>query len=157
MFSLLIWQIFLGTPHWFRSIQDAEDQLHDLLLYPGPEIRTELLDKIRNLAIQVKKINDSFLDTKLLNHATIFNIVVDILLSRRDSGHISTSEGSEPYNRLDSTTPFSLSTQTVGHAFEAHGRHIIHVTGAVVGDGGPVWARRLADRLNDIGCSECYQ
>ncbi|KAL6790887.1 putative ankyrin repeat protein [Trichoderma sp. SZMC 28012] len=145
--------IFLGTPHWFRSIQDAEDQLHDLSLYPGPEIRTELLDKIRNLAIQVKKINESFLDTKLLNHATIFNIVVDSLRSRRDSGHVSNSEGSESYNRLDSTTPFSLSTQTVGHAFEANGRHIIHVTGAVVGDGGPVWARRLADRLNDIGCS----
>ncbi|KAL5088989.1 hypothetical protein Trisim1_006133 [Trichoderma cf. simile WF8] len=26
--------VFLGTPHRFQSVQDAEDQLHDLLLFP---------------------------------------------------------------------------------------------------------------------------
>ncbi|KAK4080972.1 hypothetical protein Trihar35433_2077 [Trichoderma harzianum] len=72
--------IFLGTPHWFQSTQDAEDQLHDLLLSPGPEIRTGVLGKIRNLAIQLKRINDSFLDTKILSHAAIFNIIVQDLL-----------------------------------------------------------------------------
>ncbi|KAJ4865496.1 ankyrin repeats (3 copies) domain-containing protein [Trichoderma breve] len=145
--------IFLGTPHRFRSIHHAEDQLHDLLLHPGPEIQIKLLDKIRNLATQVKRINDSFLDTKLLNHATIFNIVVDSLRYQRGSSDVSTPEGSEPYNRLNPTTAFSLHTQTAGHAFEAIGRHTIKVTGSVVGDGGPVWARVLADRLNRIGCN----
>ncbi|OPB38934.1 putative ankyrin repeat protein [Trichoderma guizhouense] len=145
--------IFLGTPHRFQSIEDAEGQLHDLLLLPGPEIRAGLLDKIRNLAIQVKKINDSFLDTKLLNHATIFSIVVDSVQNRRGSDDISISEGSESYNRLNQTTPFPLYTQMVGHAFEATCRHIINVTDAVVDDGGVVWARLLADRLDRIGCS----
>lgn len=154
-------QIFLGTPHRFQSIQNAEDQLHDLLLLPGPEIRTELLNKIRNLTIQVKKINSSFLDTKLFNHATIFNIVVEGLRGsvrqRDESGDVSTFEESDPYNIFSPATPFTLSTHLVGHPFEASGRHIMNVTEAVGDDGEPLWAQLLADKLYRTGCSESCQ
>lgn len=149
--------IFLGTPHRFQSTQDAEDQLYNLLLSPGPEIRTELLNKLRNLAIQVKKINSSFIYTKLLSHATIFNIVVEGLpkgvLQRHESGDVSPSEGSDAYNTSSPITPFSLYTHMIGHPFEASGRNIINVTDAVSDSGEPLWARLLADKLYRTGCS----
>ncbi|PNP58298.1 hypothetical protein THARTR1_01813 [Trichoderma harzianum] len=146
--------IFLGTPHQFLSIQDAEDQLHDLLLLPGPQIQTGLLSKIRNLALEVKNISERFLDTKLLNHATIFNIIIKnphkSVEQQNKSHDASTSERSEAYCTLNPVSPFSLYTHAVGHAFEASGRYIANVTDAIGENGEPLWARLMSHRLYHV-------
>ncbi|KAL6690544.1 putative ankyrin repeat protein [Trichoderma pleuroticola] len=146
--------IFLGTPHQFLSIQDAEDQLHDLLLLSGPQIQTGLLSKIRNLALKVKNISERFLDTKLLNHATIFNIIIKnshkSVEQQNESHDASTSERSEAYCTLNPVTPFSLYTHAVGHAFEAYGRYIANVTDAIGENGEPLWARLMSHRLYHV-------
>ncbi|UKZ96457.1 uncharacterized protein TrAFT101_011246 [Trichoderma asperellum] len=86
--------IFLGTPHHSHSVEDLEDQLHKLILLPGPEIRNQALTKIKNLANQVNRVNEAFPATKLLDRALIFNVL--------------TRDGGNPSKALTSLSQFAL-------------------------------------------------
>ncbi|PTB35375.1 hypothetical protein M441DRAFT_41404 [Trichoderma asperellum CBS 433.97] len=92
--------IFLGTPHHSHSVEDLEDQLHKLILLPGPEIRNQAVTKIKNLANQVNRVNEAFPATKLLDRALIFNVL--------------TRDGGNPSKALTSLSQFAL---TLGHSF----------------------------------------
>ncbi|KAF4899756.1 Serine/threonine-protein phosphatase 6 regulatory ankyrin repeat subunit A [Colletotrichum fructicola] len=66
--------IFLGCPHRTMSIEIFEDELHNLLKLPGPDIETGFLRKIKNLAHQVCNINMLFLDGKFLSRFVYINV-----------------------------------------------------------------------------------
>ncbi|KAL6887054.1 putative ankyrin repeat protein [Trichoderma evansii] len=151
--------IFMGTPHRFQSMQDLEDQLHNLLLLPGPDIRYGFLSKVRNLASHVNRINQDFLATKLLDRAAIFNIFVqnwrDSLRKRRAEGDESIPEVEE-YDIPDPVTPFSRYTHFIGQSFEAAGRiriNRIDHADLIRGDWDDRWMLEVSDLFNAAGCT----
>ncbi|KAL7940994.1 putative ankyrin repeat protein [Trichoderma barbatum] len=150
--------IFLGTPHRFHSIQDAEDQLYDLLQLPGPEIRTGLWSKVRSLAFHVNKSNESFLATKILDRVTIFNLYVQhwrrSMRQRREGGDLGIPEDVEQQGVPDPITPFSRYTHMIGHAFEASGmRRIDYIdhNDIVRGDDQDTWLDSFAKKFDQVG------
>lgn len=154
-------QIFLGTPHRFQSTQDLEDQLHNLLLLPGPDIRHGFLSKVRNLASQVNRSNEDFLATKLLDRAAIFNVFVqnwrDSLRQRRAGGDESIPEIEVHGDVPDPITPFSRYTHLIGHSFEAAGRIRINQmnhSDLVRGDPDDLWITDVSGLFNTEGCSK---
>ncbi|KAK1762661.1 ankyrin repeat-containing domain protein [Phialemonium atrogriseum] len=67
--------IFLGVPHRAHSMEELEDQLHQLLILPGPgDIKQGIVQKIRGLAEQVAAINTQFLELGLTSRAVMVNI-----------------------------------------------------------------------------------
>jgi hypothetical protein len=119
----------MGTPHRFRSQDDMEDQLHKLLLLPGPEIRNKLFAKVRHLAKQVDLANQRFLTTKLFDRACIYNYFVqDVKASLAETSPIDENPapvdgvGSKSVDVNKAVTPFSRYAHFVGHSFEASGR-----------------------------------
>lgn len=58
-------------------MSSLEDQLHKLILLPGPTIRSNVLKKVQNLAHQVNRVNEEFPATKHLVRTAIFNIFTD--------------------------------------------------------------------------------
>lgn len=119
-------------------MEDLADQLYNLILLPGPEIRNQALKKIRNLANQVKRVNEAFPATKLLDRALIFNVLT------RDSGN--------PSKSLTSLSQFAL---TLGHSFEAAGVRYIdkldHLD-VVKGDPDNMWLTQISATFNTTGC-----
>ncbi|KAF7554349.1 hypothetical protein G7Z17_g2957 [Cylindrodendrum hubeiense] len=153
--------IFLGTPHRFQSMSDLEDQLHKLILLPGPEIRNRVLPKVRNLAVQVNKTNQSFLATKLFDRAVIFNIFTQSVVDSLSQKHIDETIGAdgtdlEKKESLENAvTPFPRYAHFVGHSFEAAGRlrltnvdHLNHTRG----DADDEWFSFVSDMVNESGC-----
>ncbi|KAI2472567.1 putative ankyrin repeat protein [Annulohypoxylon bovei var. microspora] len=135
--------IFMGTPHYFRSIDDLEDQLHKLILLPGPEIRERVLSKVKNLARQVNKINHNFLATKILDRAAIFNVYSDVFPRT-------------PEDPPDPVTPFQPCAHFIGQAFEAVGRlrcrYIDHVD-LIRGDPKREWIPTVFKIFSSSGCT----
>ncbi|KAL7795974.1 ankyrin repeat protein [Trichoderma ceciliae] len=66
--------IFLGCPHRAESRDSLEDELHNLMILPGPEIKKGILRKIKSIAHQVSKTNFQFLETNLFSRFTKINI-----------------------------------------------------------------------------------
>ncbi|KAK4060966.1 hypothetical protein Trihar35433_9891 [Trichoderma harzianum] len=102
--------VFLGSPHRFRSFEDLEDQLLALILIRGPAIRTQLLKKVKMLANQVERANQTFLSTKLFHRVTIFNIFAQNI-------HDTTSQ--EVLDTPALATPFSSFGYDIWHSFES--------------------------------------
>lgn len=155
---------FLGTPHRFQSTGDLEDQIHKLILLPGPEIKYRVLPKVRNLASQVNMINQRFLGTKILDRAATFNIftesVRDVLAQKPIGddtiGAVGTDRTKEE-NLQDPVTPFPRYAHLIGHSFEAIGRfpcadidHMKHVQG----DADDGWNLAVSGMFNVPGCSK---
>ncbi|SPJ73238.1 uncharacterized protein FTOL_02968 [Fusarium torulosum] len=120
---------FAGTPHRFNSPDDIEDQLHKLLLLPGPEIRNKLFAKVRHLATQVDLANQRFLTTKLFDRACIYNYFVQDVKASLAEIHptdenitLVNGVGSKIGDLNKAVTPFSRYAHFVGHSFEASGR-----------------------------------
>lgn len=70
-------QIFLGCPHKIESIDVLEDELHNLMILPGPDIRYGLIRKLRSIARQVDDTNTRFLEAKFfsrVSHINVFNL-----------------------------------------------------------------------------------
>ncbi|RGP62916.1 putative ankyrin repeat protein [Fusarium sporotrichioides] len=120
--------LFLGVPHRFESQDELEDQLHKLILLPGPKIKNMTLIKVKNLARQVSRANIKFLATKLFDKACIFNYFIqDIPRSRADNPGCgeATSAGDDDYadeQIRNAVTPFKRYAHFVGHSLEAAGR-----------------------------------
>ncbi|KAF4994266.1 hypothetical protein FGRMN_5904 [Fusarium graminum] len=66
--------VFLGCPHRAESIEVLEDELHNLLGLPGPDIRKGVMTKIRDLARQVNDTNIRALDGNLFTRITNINV-----------------------------------------------------------------------------------
>ncbi|KAH6603971.1 hypothetical protein Trco_007417 [Trichoderma cornu-damae] len=151
-------EIFLGTPHRFRSTEDLEDQLHNLLLLPGPDITYGFSSKVRNLAYHINRINGDFLATKLLDRAAVFNIFVQ---NRRDSLRQRRADGDESVPKIaskgdvpDPVTPFSRYTHFIGHSFEAAGRFRIdkmNHADLIRGDPDDHWTTAVSNVFNTDG------
>ncbi|KZL84144.1 ankyrin repeat protein [Colletotrichum incanum] len=75
--TLSTMMISLGCPHKTESIDTLEDELHNLMSLPGQEIKSGIVKKIKNAALQVNDTNTRFLDTKLFSrlvHINVFNL-----------------------------------------------------------------------------------
>ncbi|TAQ90941.1 hypothetical protein B7494_g700 [Chlorociboria aeruginascens] len=114
----------VSTPHRFQSTGHLEDQLHKLILLPGPEIKDVLLSKVQQLARQVDKVNQRFLATKLLDRAAIFNVFSQSTRAslRQNPVDKNTPEGTDPNgddDLPDPVTPFPPYGHHSGQSFEA--------------------------------------
>lgn len=67
-------QVYLGCPHRVESTDILEDELHELLSFPGHIIKQGILRKIKTVARQVSNINFQFSETNLFSHMTSINI-----------------------------------------------------------------------------------
>ncbi|KAI0119519.1 putative ankyrin repeat protein [Daldinia grandis] len=153
--------IFLGTPHRFQSPDDLEDQLHKLILLPGPDIRSRVLTKVRNLARQVSTINQGFLATKILDRAVIFNLFAHNIHDSLKQGNaddktpdvLDDKDENDPSHPV---TPFSRYTHFIGQSFEAAGRtrceYVNHID-FIQGHRGNLWLTSLSDMFNVKCCS----
>ncbi|RSL97661.1 hypothetical protein CDV31_012939 [Fusarium ambrosium] len=111
--------IFLGCPHQAESIETLEDELHNLICLPGPDIKNGIIGKIRNLARQVDKINLQFLDTELFSRLVSINVFHLDALDNTDSTATSSSTLMELPTA--SASPFSRYTVTMHTTFAALG------------------------------------
>ncbi|KAH8659968.1 putative ankyrin repeat protein [Xylariales sp. PMI_506] len=158
--------LFLGTPHRARDLDDLEDQLHRLILLPGPDIRTQALKKVKNLARQVMRINQSFPQTKLLDRAVIYNVFSQDVREARQQRPIDTtaSEYDETPMNMDEAgaagevvTPFTRYVHGIGNSFESSGRIRCDLAGEdhlrlVRGDKADSWSRDISETFNTTGC-----
>lgn len=70
-------QLSLGCPHKTESIDRLEDEIHNLMSLPGPELKTGLVRKVKNIARQVDHINTRFLDANFFSrllHINFFSL-----------------------------------------------------------------------------------
>lgn len=117
-------QIFLGVPHRFESQDELEDQLHKLILLPGPKISRMTLVKVKHLAKQVNRINHNFLETKLLERASVFNFLIQSVersLEEMPAG-VKPKEDYSDDAIEKAVTPFKRYAHFIGHSFEGAGR-----------------------------------
>ncbi|KAI1091612.1 putative ankyrin repeat protein [Rostrohypoxylon terebratum] len=134
--------IFLGTPHRSDSQDFLEDQLHKLVLHPGPNIDNMVINKVKGLATQVKEINQYFLDSKLLDRVTIFNVYSGARANRT------------PEDPPDPVTPFEPYTLFLGNSFGASGRIMCKtqdLVDLVRGERDPTWVFTITEILNSNG------
>ncbi|KAK1636422.1 ankyrin repeat-containing domain protein [Colletotrichum phormii] len=66
--------ISLGCPHKTESIDRLEDEIHNLMSLPGPELRTGLVTKVKNIARQVDDINIRFLGANFFSRLLRINV-----------------------------------------------------------------------------------
>ncbi|KAG8674140.1 hypothetical protein FPOAC1_000103 [Fusarium poae] len=66
--------LFLGCPHKSESLEVLQDEVLNLMDFPGPEITNGRLGKIKNIARQVESINESFLKCRLFYRLTTINV-----------------------------------------------------------------------------------
>ncbi|RYP78211.1 hypothetical protein DL771_000688 [Monosporascus sp. 5C6A] len=153
-------EIFLGTPHRFQSTGDLEDQLHKLILLPGPEVRNRVLRKVKNLARQVNKVNQYFLATKLLDRAAIFNIFTQNVRDSPRQNHVDENAADSTDSRDEDdlpnpVTPFPRYAHFTGQSFEATGRFRLEGTDhvdLVRGEASYDWLSRVSNMFNVNGC-----
>ena len=145
------------------------DQLHQLVLLPGPEITNNVSNKVRELSRQVIKVNEAFLLTKMFDRATIFNVFS--LHARRNAkgepAPIYAMDGSvrntnfqalisEDAWYLNAIAPFPRHAYLTGHSFECFGRHRFReyhhaeFVSPSLDEGG--WLISLPDIFNRPGC-----
>ncbi|KAK4244200.1 hypothetical protein C7999DRAFT_44090 [Corynascus novoguineensis] len=139
--------IFLETPHRFRSTYDLEDQLCRLLLLPGPKITNGIPAKVKELGRQVTRANQRFLSTKIIDRAVVFNVFVQNprKTSKQDSIDKSTAEPIP-------ATPFPRYAHELGHSFETAGRFVmVDLNHKSLIKGGE-WVQWLAEQFNSPGC-----
>ncbi|KAL7955110.1 ankyrin repeat protein [Trichoderma compactum] len=156
--------VFLGSPHRFRSFEDLEDQLLALILLQGPAIRTQLLKKVKMLADQVERANQTFISTKLFSRVTVSNIFAHNIHDARDQRSFedkathtrSVKNSQEVLDTPDPVTPFSRFGHDIGHPFESTGRFVLdkvdHLD-MVRGDGpDESWVTQVFNMFNINGC-----
>lgn len=104
-----------------------------------------VINKVKGLATQVKRINQHFLDTKLLDRVTIFNVYSDARANRT------------PEDPPDPVTPFALYTLFLGNPFGASGRVKCEnqdLVDLVRGERDSNWVFTITDILNSSGFSK---
>ncbi|KAK4077876.1 uncharacterized protein Triagg1_3570 [Trichoderma aggressivum f. europaeum] len=156
--------LFLGSPHRFRSFEDLEEQLLALILLQGPAIRTQLLKKVKMLAHQVERANQTFLSTKLFYRVTVFNIFAHNIhdagnqrLFQDKATHTrSVKNNQEVINTPYTATPFLRFGHDIGHPFESSGRFVLDKVNhldMVRGDGpDESWVTQVFNLFDINGC-----
>ncbi|KAL6411623.1 ankyrin repeat protein [Ilyonectria robusta] len=156
---------FLSTPHRALSVDHLEDELLQLIYLPGPQkIRTGALEKAKNLAAQVHRINQEFLHTKLLDRAVIFNVFTkcyrdymgqpskDGKDDKDDDNASDDSFTTDSEAELDPVTPFPRFSHSYCQSFETMGRFrtVYDHMDLVKGDPNHAWIS--TDLNNTSGC-----
>ncbi|KAF3074201.1 Ankyrin-3 [Trichoderma lentiforme] len=156
--------VFLGSPHRFRSFEDLEDQLLALILLQGPAIRAQLLKKVKMLADQVERANETFLSTKLFYRVTIFDIsahnipdATKLRLFENKATHTSSMKNDQEVLDIPKpATPFSYFEYSIGYPFESANRFVldkVHHLDMVRGNGpDESWVTRILRMFNMEGC-----
>lgn len=149
-------QVFLGCPHRAESIEVLEDELHNLMSLPGPDVRKGIMRKIRDVAHHVNNVNIRFLDTNLFSRLATINVFYLSDLpnpeteqepsSKEVQGHQAGTSGSPQgssspliVSPTPPTSPFSRYTLTINNWPEFDGRYrqsSIDHAGLVRGDEG---------------------
>lgn len=123
--------IFLGVPHRAHSMEELEDQLHQLLILPGPDdIKQGIVQKIRGLAEQVAAINIQFLELGLTSRAVMVNIFSSARTpqlrykSQQEIKAIEPTmeESEKPVTSPPLITMFPRYSTSMGFPFETHHR-----------------------------------
>ncbi|KAH6999463.1 ankyrin repeat protein [Ilyonectria destructans] len=153
---------FLSTPHRALSVDHLEDELLQLIYLPGSQkVRTGALEKAKNLAAQVHRINQEFLHTKLLDRAVIFNVFTkcyrDYMTqpTKDDKDDDNASDDSittDSEAELDPVTPFPRFAHSYCQSFETFGRFrtVYDHMDLVKGDPNDAW---ISTELNNTsGC-----
>ncbi|KAL6793069.1 ankyrin repeat protein [Trichoderma sp. SZMC 28012] len=156
--------VFLGSPHRFHSFEDLEDQLLALILRQGPTIRTQLLKKVKTLADQVERANQTFLSTKLFYRVAIVNVFAHNIHDTKNQRSFEDKEthtrdmksNQKALNTPAPITPFSHFGHGIGHPFESAGRFVldkVHHLDMVRGDGpDESWVTQILSIFNIDGC-----
>ncbi|KAM0417014.1 hypothetical protein ACHAPT_012980 [Fusarium lateritium] len=98
--------VFLGCPHQAESIDVLEDELHNLICLPGPDLTNGVIRKVKTLAQQVEKTNLQFLDTKLLSRLVSINVFhLDPLETNESSTETTANVGSATSKRDEEKEP----------------------------------------------------
>lgn len=147
-------QIFLGTPHRTRSLQELEDSLLNLILLPGPQIRDKRIQKVQSLSSQVNRVNLSFPATKLMSRARVFNVFCDDDIPFPASGY-DTEDVSRFSNQGDGETSSEPSSPFPSHVHGQNYSHNLILFGSnhmdlVGGYVDPWWISRVSSYLNSV-------
>lgn len=145
-------------------MSSLEDQLHKLILLPGPTIGSNVLKKVKNLAYQVNRVNQEFPATKHLVRTTIFNIFTDKahkiqeeVATQNGDGTLTQPEvgaGDGDDGAPEPVTPFLQFAHRSSHPLEAV--TAIRWNGAdhldlVRGDSSDWWIEKVSNMLNKSG------
>ncbi|KAH6984406.1 putative ankyrin repeat protein [Ilyonectria sp. MPI-CAGE-AT-0026] len=150
--------VFLGTPHRAHSMSSLEDQLHKLILLPGPTIRSNVLKKVKNLAHQVNRVNEEFPATKHLVRTAIFNIFADKARNLKEENATENGEevgaGDGDDDVSGPVTPFLPFVHQSSHPLEAvtaiRWDETDHLD-LVRADSSGWWIERVSGMLNNSG------
>jgi hypothetical protein len=158
----------LGCPHRAESIEVLEDELHNLVGLPGPDIRKGITGKIRDLALQVNDVNVRALEGNMFSRIVNINVFYLPVLPKEPYGKRAEAEieraspsvkqratAAIPDLRRVPASPFSWYTLTTSNWMEADSRHrqsdITHAD-LVRGDEGvdkdDSWVATLSNRLS---------
>lgn len=98
----------MGCPHRTETIDVLEDELHNLVGLPGPDVRKGITGKIRDLAFQVNNVNIRALEGSLFSRIVNINV---FYLPRLAKGPY--AKGGETEMKLDSLPAEHLSEATI--------------------------------------------
>jgi hypothetical protein len=96
--------------------------VYNLLKLPGPEIRTQVLQKIRNVAQQVDKVNMRYFDVKLASRITSWNIYAFEGLPDLESLGSDDPSTWTPHLPIEPPSPFSRYSQMAHGTFDLLGQ-----------------------------------
>ncbi|KAH7120549.1 ankyrin repeat protein [Dactylonectria macrodidyma] len=157
--------VFLGTPHWAHSMSSLEDQLHKLILLPGPTISNDLLKKVKDLAHQVNRVNQEFSATKHLVRTNIFNIFTDNKYGSQKDSATKNGDSTLTQPKVEAgagdegdpgpVSPFQQFAHRSGQPLEAatsiRWDETDHLD-LVRGDASGWWINIVSNMLNENGC-----
>ncbi|KAK1757346.1 ankyrin repeat-containing domain protein [Echria macrotheca] len=130
--------VFLGCPHKGIRI-DIEDQVAKLLLMPENAFQDWVMDAITELSLALLRINDEFLDSKVLHHASVYNIA---------------SKGVGPDNDIPAPWTASLCCFNLPYEYVQNQSGVHHLKLAegdeAADDEGDKFARAISSKLNNF-------
>lgn len=165
---MLLVQVFLGCPHRAETMEVLEDELHNLMGLPGPDIRRGITGKIRDLAHQVNDVNIRALEGNLFSRIANINAFylpdlpkesyakrVEVEMKFDSLPAEQPSETAIPELPTVPASPFSWYTLTTSNWMEANSRHrqsVITHADLVLGDEDvdkdESWIAKFSNRLS---------
>ncbi|KAH6957155.1 ankyrin repeat protein [Fusarium avenaceum] len=160
--------VFLGCPHRAETMEVLEDELHNLMGLPGPDIRKGITGKIRDLAHQVNDVNIRALEGNLFSRIANINAfylpdlpkesyakLVEVEMKFDSLPAEQPSETAIPELPTVPASPFSWYTLTTSNWMEANSRHrqsVITHADLVLGDEDvdkdESWIAKFSNRLS---------
>ncbi|KAL7933308.1 ankyrin repeat protein [Trichoderma chlorosporum] len=102
--------IFIGCPHKPRPLDVLEEEIHELMMLPGPVITSGLMKKIQIITAQVNETNIQFLETNFLSRIININVHHFILSGSGNQGNEEATSDSKAKATI--LEPGKLATET---------------------------------------------